>query len=322
MVAAASLAGAQASAQELFAYVATPLPAGTDTLVSVPVNNDVEAELTTDSVAGSVINVPAASLPGGAYDAGSFVNYYVRFIDGPAAGLWSSITANSDSSITIDNPAVAALATAAGGDTIRIYEHHTVGSVFPADQLDDSDGGLLTTGAVANGLQIQFFSDADTQNKAPGSDGAVSFSVISLPGNTIAAWNVPDRPLLPETAFVVRNNSGEDLQYIQSGAAPDHPVAFLAESGVVKDTHRGLGYPVSLTVLETGLGAGTANRQVLTQGTAQNSAPGTDGSTATYLGFAGAWNTPNLELQPFAGFVFRQTSASDAGGKVDVVKPY
>ncbi|MGB0766459.1 MAG: hypothetical protein ACPGYV_01975, partial [Phycisphaeraceae bacterium] len=200
----------------------------------------------------------------------------------------------------------------------------TVGSVFPEDQLDDVDGGLLTTGAVANGLQIQFFSDADFQNKGPGSGSPsfASYTVISIGGSVIfQGWDTPDVPLLPETAFVIRNGSSAELQYVEPGEAPDHPVAYLVPSGVSRDSHLGSGYPATVTVEETGLGAGITSRQLFTQGTALNSAPGQGGAIVSYLGFLGIWDVPTTPLDPFGGFVFRQ-EAADAGGKVTVTKPY
>lgn len=316
----ASMASGQADAGAVFSYVSTPLPAGTQTLVSVPVNNAVEVELVTAGVSGSVINLPAASVVDSAYNAGAYPAYYVRFIDGPAAGLWSSVTVNSPSSITIADADVAAQASAGGGDTIRVYKHHTVGSIFPADKLDDADGGSLTTGMVSSGLQIQFFSDGDTINKAQGS-GAPSFASFLAFGG-FGVWDTPDVPLLPESCFIVSNPTPNDLVYIASGFAPDHAVSYLIKPNVSKDTFLGSGYPVPTTVSGTGLGSGQQNRTIFTRGTGVNQAPGSGGGAIySYLGFLQIWDEPDAEIQPFGGFILRQEGA-DAGGVSVADKPY
>lgn len=325
MFGAAALAAAsfQANAQKLLAYVSSPLPSGTDTLVSVPVNNNVEVELETVSVAGSVITVDdSPEFAAGDYSAGSFARYYVRFIDGGAAGLWSNITVNSDTTLTIDNAEVAALANAAGGETIRVYKHHTVGSVFPDSFLDDADGGVLTTGGVADGLQLLFYSEAALQNKAPGS--RASSGVINYTTFFNLGWGAgADAPLLPETAFVIRNQTGNDLQYVVSGAAPDHPVSYLFDASVNKDYLLGTGYPADVTVEETGIGV-FDGRVIFTQGSGIDTGPGGDGgsqfSFTTFFNLG--WGaSAGVELKPNSAFVFRQ-SAADPGGKVTVEKPY
>lgn len=320
LLALGAFAGGSAEGQAVHAYVSTPLPAGTQTLVSVPVNNAVEVELSTTGVSGAVISLPAASISDGAYNAGTYATYYVRFIDGPAAGLWSSINVNSPSSITVADADVAAKATSGGGDTIRVYKHHTVGSVFPASQLDDADGGLLTTGAVSSGLQIQFFSNGDSINKAQGS-GTPSFaSFLAFSGTGF--WDLPDVPLLPETCFIVSNPTANDLVYIAQGSAPDHAVSYLIKPGVAKDTFLGTGYPVGVTVSNSGLGSGLQNRTIFTRGTGVNQAPGSNGGAIySYLGFLQIWDAPDAVLEPFGGFILRQ-EAADAGGTSTATKPY
>lgn len=316
----AALVSGQAAAGPDLAYVSTPIPAGTQTLVSVPVNNAVEVELTTETgTTGTTIKVPAASMAGGEYNAGANVKFYVRFIDGPAAGLWTSITANGTNSFTVDNADVVAKATSTGGDTIRVYAHHTVGSLFPADMLDDGDGGLLTTGVVGSGLQIQTISAGPGINKAQGTGtpGFVSFTVV--PG-VFAVWDIPDAPLLPETAFIISNAGTNDLVFIAPGHAPDHPVSILLPAATTQDTYVGAGYPVPMTVAETGVGTGSASRGILTRGTGVNAAIGDQ--IFGYLGFLGVWDQPNVELDPFGGFIVRQDDATDAGGIITVTKPY
>lgn len=305
----AAFAGGNAESAETLAYVFEEVANNADVLVTVPVNNAVEKELTTVSRSGSTLTVPAASMSAGAYNAGSFVKYYVRFIDGPAAGLWASITSNTATAITLDNPAVAALASAGGGNTIRIYKHHTLASVFP--------DALLNT-AVVDGSQVLFFDSSATQNKPAGSGGVASYTTFFNLG-----WGTnAERPLLPETAFVIRNTTGTALQYIATGTAPDHAVAYLLTSGANKDTALGTGYPVPVTVEDTGLGA--QNRQMLLQpSNVLNPAPG---SAAIYTHtdfFNLGWGAnAGVSLAANSAFILRQVATDTDSGKSTVVKPY
>ena len=303
----AAMAGGQAHASDAYAYVHATVAPSTDVLVSVPVNNNVEVELTALSRSGSVITVAnSPAFAAGDFNAGAFPKYYIRVLDGSGAGLWASIIANSETTITVDDASVAALV--ANGNKFRVYKHHTVASVFP---------DALLNSAFVDGTQLLFYSSADSQNKAPGSGGIVNYTTFFNLG-----WGAnADRPLKPEEAFVIRNSSGTTLTYVAVGIAPDHAVAYMVKPGVAKDTAVGTGYPVGVTVAETGLG--TVNgRSILLQGTAQNSAPG---SAAVYnytTSFGLGWGAnAGVTLAPNSGFVFRQPG-SDTGGKATVVKPY
>ncbi len=313
ILALAAFASGSAHAAGTFAAVTRDLPAGTDTFVSVPVNNSVEIELNATSKLGTTLNFPAASLSDGAYNAGTFPIYYVRFIDGPAAGLWASITVNSASSITIDDTAIAALAS--GTEKIRVYKHHTLGSVFPSERRDDSAGGKLTQGAITNGVQILFYSDADSQNKGPGSGG-----IFTWFNSAVGFLTNASRPLLPDTGFVIRNGSAHDLTYFTAGEAPDHPVAYLIKAGVARDTHIGTGYPVTVTAGDSGVGG--PGRQILLQSNAANSSPGNLPGIYTWFNPAlGFFTNASKPLTANSAYVLRQT-ATEVGGKATVVKPY
>ncbi|MFN3166647.1 MAG: TIGR02597 family protein [Phycisphaeraceae bacterium] len=299
----AALAGGQAYAADAYAYVHRSIPANSDVLVSAPVNTAIEAELTVTNKAGSVLSfVNSPSFSSGDFNAGTFAKYYVRITSGPAEGLWASIAVNGETTITITNPLVAALVT--NGSNFRVYKHQTVGSMFPA---------ALTGQSFVDGTQLLFFSDADAQFKNPGSGGIVNYTTYFDLG-----WgNNAERPILPEEAFIIRNNSASALTYVAVGFAPDHAVAYLVKPGVARDTALGTGYPVAVTVQETGLGAFNG-RQIRLQGTSKNAFPG---SLATYT-FSGSWGAnAGVELQPNSAFILRQT-ASDTGGKATVVKPY
>lgn len=309
----ASMAGVQAEGQTVYAYVAETVPANSDVLVSVPVNNNVEVELTTSSVSGTVITVPnSPDFAAGDYNAATFVRYYVRFIDGPASGLWSSITANSETTLTINNPDVAALASSGGGDTIRVYAHHTLESVFPKAQ-----DGISTISTPGQQTQVLYYSTGDSQNKAPGSGFTATFL------SPIAGWG-PNaaRPILPEEGILIRNRSLTDsITYIKPGIAPDHEVSILVEPTVARDTAIGTGYPVDVLLPDTNLGSVLQNQVLFQTIAGQNNAPGNAG-TFTYINPAVEWTSGNTKkIAGNTAFIFRQP-ATDAGGKRTISKPY
>jgi len=303
----AALAGGQAQASDVYAYVHRSIPANSDVLVTAPVNNDIEAELTVTSKAGSILSFAnSPSFASGDFNAGTFAKYYIRVLDGTGAGLWASITVNSETSITINNSIVAALV--ANGNTIRVYKHHTVGLLFPVS---------LQGQSFVDGTQLLFYSSTAGQNKNPGSGGIVNYTSFFDLG-----WgNNAERPILPEEAFVIRNTSASPLTYVATGFAPDHAVAYFIQPSVARDTAMGTGYPVPVTVAQTGLGTSNG-RQIRLQGTALNALPG---SLATYTyttsGGVGWGANAGVELQAGSGFILRQTS-SDNGGLSTVDKPY
>lgn|GEM_PF-2445583 len=308
----ASMAGGQAEAT-VFAYVSETVPPNSDVLTSVPVNNSVEVELTTSGVAGSVITVPnSPDFAAGDYNQALYVKYYVRFIDGPASGLWASITANSETTLTIDNADVAALASAGGGDTIRVYAHHTLESVFPKAQ-----NGISTISTPGQQTQVLFYSDSDSQNKAPGSNGTATFL------SPVAGWGPnASRPILPEQGIIIRNRSlTESITFIKPGVAPDHEVSILVKPGVARDTAIGTGYPVNVLLPDTNLGSIIQNQILFQTIAGQNNAPG-NGGTFTYINPIANWTIGNTkEIAANTAFIFRQP-VTDAGGKRTITKPY
>ncbi|QNN23155.1 TIGR02597 family protein [Planctomycetales bacterium ZRK34] len=292
-------------AQDVYGYVYLPVPAQSDVLVSVPLNNADQGDFTiaAGGISGNVITVEEAI--GQTFDADK---YYVRFIDGAAAGLWTTISANGANTFTLDNTEAAALA--AAGDTVRVFKHHTIGSIFPA--------GLLGVTFV-NQTQLLFFSDSIAKNKAPGSGGTVTYTTLFNTG-----WGADvDRVIKPEEAFVVRNNSASDLVFVKTGLLPQHKVAFVAPASSSNDIVRGIGYPVSVTVEDSDWGD-VNQRQILLVNNAaagKNKAPGSGGSFTYTTLFNTGWGADaTTSLSPSAGYIFRQNSG--VGGKVTPVKPY
>jgi len=300
-----ALAAQAANAAEAVGYNVVTVPANSDVLVSVPFNNNVEATFTVDAVAGAGITVNEA-LSADTYNS----SYYIRVIDGAGEGLWSTITANGSGGLTIADDLSGYVA---NGDTFRVYEHQTLGSVFSK--------GLYGV-AFTNGTQVYIYEnkiDAMTQNKSAAKTAAYT---TSGGGRWVGAGVNNNTVLAPETQFIVRNNTASVFSVITHGDAPDYSASMLiAASG---DLVVASGYPVPVVLKDSGL-AGN-QRQVYFF---DNAATGVNKSavkTAAYTTsgggrWVGAGVTGN-ELIGASEAVTLRLPSSEVASKITLVKPY
>lgn len=282
------------------AVVTIGVPASSDVVVTVPVNNDVQAELAVEpaGISGSTIDV---GVDVSAYSGGSF---YVRVMTGDGAGLWTTITSASGTVLTVEDADV--LNFVADGDELRVYKHQTIGSVFKPE---------LEGVMFANGVQVLPFSNV----------GQVGLNQIAPPGITFfnGTWlggNGSATVLAPETRLIIRNNAfpAKALTYAVAGDAPDHPVAFLVRGGVSDDALIGTGYPVSIDVSDTGLGF--QGRQLLGVDNTATGLNKLNSLSATF--FSGSWLSP-FEITPGNSVILRTNSFFEAGDSVvKVTTPY
>jgi uncharacterized protein (TIGR02597 family) len=306
MAIAVSLLAAQAVLAANVGYNVVNVPANSDVLVSVPFNGVVEQTLTVNAAPAGGNVIPLA--PGSITAPNQYANtYYVRFMTGSAAGLWSTITANATDSVTITDAGIYALV--GNGDEFRIYKHHTVDSVFPSALLNLS---------YKVGTQVLIYDNGTTgQFKAP---TITTYSTFPPPGGWSAGGG--SKILKPDTMFGIRNPSASPLVYLALGGVPDHPVSFLIPAGVNNDIMVGTGYPVSITVDDVNYG-GVVGRQI---GIYDNTASGTfkAPSLLTYATFPppGGWSGTGggTPITFSSGFLLRQNGG--AGGVVTVSKPY
>ena len=300
-----ALAAQSANAVEAVGYNVVTVPANSDVLVSVPFNNNVEATYTVDTAIGTGITVNEA-LSAGTYNS----SYYVRFIDGNGEGLWSTITATADGGLTVADDLSGYVA---NGDTFRVYMHQTLSTVFPK--------GLYGV-AYTNGTQLYIYEnniDAMTQNKSAAKTAAYT---TSGGGRWVGAGINNNTVLVPETKFVVRNNSASEFTVVTRGDVPDYSVSMLiAASG---DLVIGSGYPVPVVLKDSGL-AGN-QRQVYFY---DNSATGVNKSavkTAAYTtSGSGRWvgaGVTGSELIGASESVTLRLPLSETVSKITIVKPY
>jgi uncharacterized protein (TIGR02597 family) len=277
------------------------VPANSDVLVAAPLTRGWVGPFTVQNKAGAQLTVTAGSSP--AVDVYE-TTYYARFMTGTSKGLWSTITDDGNDTFTLQDAGVAGQVSI--GDTFRVYRHNTVGSVFRP--------WLKGISYVAGTAILLFDNAALVQNKS-----AINTVTYSGPLNK---WGgTGDATILPpDTLFIIRNNSGGALTYVQFGTVPDNPVSYLLPAGANKDILIGTGYPMGSTVGRTGFG-GVGGRAILLF---DNAAPGQNKSavnTVTYSGPLQKWGGTGYKtpIPGGAGFIFRQNG--DAGGIARAMKP-
>lgn len=298
-------------------YNRVDVPAQSDVLLTVPFNKGIEDTMNVDgSPSGTTLPVAAGSLTAGQYDGGT---YYVRFIDGGASGLWTTIVANTTGNFTLADADVVALASS--GDTFRIYKHHTVGSLLPDKLLGRS---------FKAGTQVLVF-DNDTIGINRSAVSVVTYQVLTIGGTTFAGWtggDAADTVLAPETRFIVRNPSDDELTIVLDGTPPDHPVAVLVPAGVQHDLMIGSGYPVDMLLGDAGLG-GANGRQLLSFDNASSGFNKSASAVTTYqittIGgtTVEGWTSGDAaNTNLIASETFTVRVDGEAGGKVTIQKPY
>lgn len=291
----ALLAGA-GYAESSVGYNVVSAPANSDTWFAVPFNNTIELTCEVSSKDAASITV-TNTLSSGAYaDA-----YYVRFIDGAAEGLWTTITANDSDSFTIEN--IDWLSLVNNGDSFRVYKHHTVNSLFPASLEEHTwvDGG------------VSFFIYSNQRNVDQAQNKARRYFVSRFLGN----WSGGDNPIEPDSYVVMRNESGTDVDVITLGVTPDYNMAVYVPANTAMDVSLGTGYPIPVSVENM---PGAANRSILYY---DSDTVGINKSrTAFYSYFLGSWSgSAGQDIDPSEGMILR-LSSSDAGGKITIPKPY
>ncbi|MBN1256984.1 MAG: TIGR02597 family protein [Planctomycetes bacterium] len=294
-----------AYAEGIVGYNRIQVPANSDVKLIVPFNQNAEDEFAVNTVTGSGVTV-TDTLQAGAY-AGA---YYVRFTSGNGEGLWSTISNNGVNDFTIDANVLPYINP---GDTFRVYMHHTLGSIFPKS---------LYGVSFTNGTQLFIYENniaAMTKNK---SSSKAAVYTTSGGGRWVGAGVSNNTILVPETQFILRNNSASTFTVFLMGEVPDYSVSMLiAADG---DLVIGSGYPLPVVLKDAGLEGN--QRQVYFY---DNSATGINKSAVKVAAYTtsgggrwvGAGITGNELINPSEVITLR-LPATEAGTKVTVTKPY
>ncbi len=289
-------------------YYSMQVPPQTEVLLTVPYNPRIEKTLTVNAApAGATLSV-AEDLTGLDYSGGT---WYVRFIDGGASGLWSTIQSNNPNSVTLSSAAIAGLAT--NGCAMRIYRHNTIGSLFPSK-------GLGLTHVA--GTEIVVFDNTAIDTYKMGKGSLYTYQVTPF----FTGWSGGGAAVVipPETMFILRNkHASKTLVFACAGTIPDYVASYYAPPGAANEVLVGSGYPVGTTVNLCGFNGVAGREIVLYSNTTPGLYKGGQGDLLQWVTFLGQW-TGNGGTKPVpaaAGYIFRQ-GASEPGGKIQTIRPY
>ncbi len=276
-------------------YTTVTVPANSDAVVSVPFSNEMEFEATVNSINGSEVGVDAV-LTGGAYAGGG---YYLRITSGAAEGMWSTISANGSAGVQVSNSNI--LADLQVGDSVAVFAHHTLGSVF-APELKDvtfkSTTQILIPNSAATGINKSAVVYAYYASGRP-----PSFTPGWYQGSTLSNNKV----LEPETFVLVRNSgNAAALTVAVSGLVPATDVnKAIAASASANDLYLS-GLPTDMMLGElnvSGLG------QLLV---VNNNAAGINKSPIVYTYYVGG-RPPSFQPGWYQGSTYANTNVLSAG---------
>jgi uncharacterized protein (TIGR02597 family) len=304
------------------------VPATADAKLVIPFNSAIHGQFTvaTKTATGVTATQFGAEPPvaAGQFDKGAGLEdfrYHVRFVGGNATGLWISID-----NITIPAGVITFVfdATSAGhrtnllaqvnvGDTFRVYRHHTLSTVFPR--------GLFGTAMVDQTTVFFYKNNTGAMQQNPAAAASAVYSVAS--GHKWLGTGAT-RPILPETWFIVRNQSAQPLKIPLAGVMPDYKVSMLiAPNG---DLTCGSGYPMPVALKASQLG-GTLQRTAFFYDNTKVEYNGAAANSATWLAIGSPpvqqWvGTGSGNSLPGSEAVKLRLPAGEGQSRVYITKPY
>jgi uncharacterized protein (TIGR02597 family) len=224
-------------------YVTATTPNGDDALIGVPLTQNLSYAGNAVSVSTNVITISSTVV------ADSFAGtHYLLATSGSNTGQWSSVTANTTSEITTEDPLISQ------GDTINIFPFWTLSTLFP---------GGAGVGASANpSLPTSVVLINNLEGEGVDLSSAASYFYYVGTEGVPAGWYQTgvftpsdDLILSPETYLTVRNETGASITTVFSGAVPTNPVGTKVLSSSVREQDNQLTnpYPAAITLANSGL---------------------------------------------------------------------
>jgi uncharacterized protein (TIGR02597 family) len=249
MLLALSLTGSAVMAQQnVVGYNFKQVAPESDVVVTVPFTREAAGEYTVaaDST-GATITV--SETISDTYDDA----YYVKITSGTSEGLWITTSSNTSNQITlVDSVDVST------NDTLTVYPHHTLESVFPDEQLDVAFEASIkhpmfptietyktqlvmvrpaTTG-INRPVERFFYYNSDWRKAGEAFTDSFNNTVIT-----------------PDDYLIVRNeNSTKTLAFSTDGFVPFVDRAMKMTNGVELDLPVSTGWPVAMRLDELNLG--------------------------------------------------------------------
>jgi uncharacterized protein (TIGR02597 family) len=230
---------------------ALDVPANTDAIVSVGFDQQPAFTGAVSSVAG-----PQVTVSGTPFTGSNFANlYYVRFTSGAKAGFWSTVSSNTDNTLTLAD--AAAVSGVIAGDSFVLQPHQTLITVFP-DNLEGASF-IKSPSSFTHSTEVLTMNTTTTGiNKSPAS----TYFYLTVNGSN--AWRKVGSPpatdfnntvLPPDTYYILRNKATNSLQYVTLGVVETDTLArTLSTLASANDVYAVSGRPVPMTLAQLGLG--------------------------------------------------------------------
>jgi uncharacterized protein (TIGR02597 family) len=245
--------------------VTLTLKGGSDTDISLPFHRPVALEtqvqsITSNGSTNSDITVSAsANITGNqfVYVSGSQSNtYYLQFTSGNRAGSYYTVTANGNTSITVNNNNDTGLVgNVSTSDTFRVIPYWTLNTLFPNGQSLYStntltpQSSILVSPTTTPGINLSAAAIYYYYNDGDGTTGWLKLGDDSD--------FFPDVPLSPDSSFVVRHPaSTSDTQLVLVGNVPMSAQSVVINTlapNTPQDNAIALPLPVSVTLGNSGL---------------------------------------------------------------------
>jgi len=259
-------------------------------LISAGLVNPIEYASGTTSIAATTITVdgtPFAAINYGmtsGSDVGGvpeapYIAYYVEVTDGAEAGAWANITANTDSTLTVDRNL-----SAAGAAKIAIRKHVTIADLFGVN----NEAGINGSDDAASADQVQLY--------ANGVSSIVIYDDVTVGGN---GWFNPDfsnyegnTRIEPQQGVLVRRIVAGAVSFTRAGHVKVGPTKLL-----INENYNAVANPRAVGKDDTDAPVFTLDASDLYTGVAGNSVAGaddgaiadeviflnSDGTTSTYI---------------------------------------
>lgn len=276
LLAATALGGSPVLAESSVAITSVQVPAQTDTRVSLPVTRQAVGsfEIAANGITGNTVTLDGAGFAGGDFPANSQGSplFYARFTSGELEGRWFNIVGQSGDALDLnieDTASPADLSAAGEGDTLAIYPHWTVDTIFPAGL----EGLSFTASPSPFNQQFRVLIPRDSDGV--GTDTPVSTILFYVSGSWFNTFGAPagSTVVAPQGTLTLRNTnpvstgnpddpgtlvdeSSGDLTFIAAGGRESmRVVERIPVESAQNDTVVGVNNIETVTLGESGLGA-------------------------------------------------------------------
>lgn len=257
------LAHGQTALTDPIGFFTVTATANADTPFSIPMVQPAVFTGLSAGVAANSVSLAAGSLAAGALTYKSSPtqthSYFLEFTSGNLKGFVYPVTANTDSSVTLDTQgddltSVPAYGGAAAGDSVRIHPYWRVRDIF-----GNPDGTPLIDpwpNATTSGDEILFPNYVSVgTNKAP-NRSVYYVANVGWQSSSAGATDPGDTVLPPNEAVIVRRRKTSDLPITTLGAVTTNRSVSFVPGGngqSANDVYVSLRHPAPVTLNNSGL---------------------------------------------------------------------